>query len=218
MKYDIDSFYENMQMHMEKRSISQKEIYSSIGMAQANFSNAFNRKNGKHFTVEQMLQIAEFLNCSLDELFSKNNINSSEKYIKIPNMSEWTCRDLLALIFSLRKSQCKYGFKDITVGDGFMEENYTALYFSYSIEEKNAGFFGSSGSVKIVNSIIKEWSQILESTKRVDAESRELMLSTWEIKKLEQVQNIKLDDSVCKYDLDSNSKIYNKVDEEIPFN
>lgn len=210
MKYDIDAFYKNMQNILEEREISYKEVYTAIGMQQSNFSNAYNRRNGKAFTLAQMLAIAEFLDCSLDALFTSEYYADGEKYIKIPEMSKWTCADLLRLIFALRKSGSEMQFVNTRASfpPFFSETDVTAIYFAKKFNLHDILSFMGSNTEMLINSAMREWSKILESTENIDDESRELMLSTWETKKLEQFKNMILSDDLVEYKMDENSKRY----------
>ena len=220
MKYDIDSFYKNVKKILEERDIPQKEIYTEIGMQQSNFSNAYNRTGGKKFTLEQMLNIAEYLGCSLDYMFSTGADNEGEKYIRIPKMSEWTCADLLPLLFSLRKSGAKIHLIDTTAPD-FPFENetvdVTALIFSKKFSMKAWPSFIGSNADMLINTAMREWAQIIESTNNLDEDSKELMLSTWENKKIDQLRNVVLTDKPIEYVIDEKTKqyvIYERPDEK----
>ena len=207
MKYDIDAFYENMQNAIIERGIIYKEIYNFLGMRQSNFSNAFHRKNGKRFTLEQMLSIAEFLNCSLDEMFTTEKERIGAQYLKIPEMSKWTCSDLLRLLFALRKSEGNLNFADTKVIEyPFMEEvEVTTIYFTKRFILDSFPFTTDNGDM-LINSVIREWAQIIKSTENIDSESRELMLSKWEEKKLEQHKNLMLSKDMVTYDMDRITK------------
>lgn len=210
MKYDINNFYENMHSILKERNIPLKDVYLAIGMAQSNFSNAYNRKNGKKFSVEQMLAIAEYLNCSLDYLFTKNIHGTEGGFIKIPEMSKWTYADLFELIFALRKSESGLCFVNTHMKDIFDNDvDITAIYFDKEVN-LDKRFYNK----RLINDVIKEWSQILDSTKELDNESRELMLNTWEQKKIQQVKNILLDDKNNSYAIDANTKHYFPIHEE----
>ncbi len=215
-KYDINAFYKNMQMIFEEREITYKEVYSAIGMTQGNFSNAYHRKNGKRFSLEQMLGISEFLGCSLDYMFTGDPLTDTEKYIQIPSMSKWTCKNLLELIFSLRKSgaYCRfidtkapcYPFSDLV--------DVTAIYFSKRFNVVGDWSLSGSNTDMLINSVIREWSQIQKSTENIDEESRELMLSTWEKKKIEQLSSIELNEEHNTYDIDKETKRYYMVSDK----
>ena len=213
MKYDINAFYDNMRNAIEKRGLSYKEIYTELGMQQSNFSNAYHRKKHKQFTLDQMLRITEILGCSLDEMFTRETDGYGAQYIKIPDMSKWTCSDLLKLLFSLRKSGGEVKFLDAKVLDSFSYEiDVTGLYFSKRFGLKNNYFGGSNTSDMLINTVLREWAQIIRSTENVDSESREFMLSKWEENKIEQHKNIMLSDEPIEYDIDSRTKQYFRIE------
>lgn len=205
-----------MRSILEKRNISSKEVYTAIGMAQANFSNAYNQKNGKRFSVEQMLAIAEFLGCSLDYMFADGESSNTEKYIHVPEMSEWTCKNFLEMLFLLRKSDCGCQFINIKApAKPFYDQvDVTALYFTKRFNIKNVISVEGSNAEMLINSVIREWSQIIESTSNLDEESRELMLSTWEKRKIEQLECIELANQHQQYDLNNETKEYFVVIDE----
>ena len=218
-KYDIDAFYKNMQSIITEKGIKPKEIYTTLGMRQSNYSNAFHRKNGKRFTMEQMLSIAELLCCSLDEMFTKENDVKGVQYVKIPEMSKWTCSDLLQLLFSLRKCGGGVNFANTLVRDyPYTEEvEVTSIYFTKRFDIKNVMTFIGHNDGMLINSVLREWAQIQLSTENVDAESREIMLSTWEKKKLEQHKDILLNDELITYDMDEKTRQYFQVERNDPF-
>lgn len=209
MRYDINAFYENMYRILDERDIPLKEIYTAIGMAQANFSNAYNRKNGKKFSISQMLAIAEYLGCSLDFLFTNKIEDSGERYLKIPEMSKWTYADFFQLIFSLRKSGSELTFVNTKVTDKFNKNvEVTAITFLKTINLQH-----SFWDDHLINSVIKEWAQILDSTESLDDDSKELMINTWEQKKIQQLENIVLADDHKSYVIDEKTKQYQVVTE-----
>lgn len=209
MRYDINAFYENMYRILDERDIPLKEIYTAIGMAQANFSNAYNRKNGKKFSINQMLAIAEYLGCSLDFLFTNKIEDSGERYLKIPEMSKWTYADFFQLIFSLRKSGSELTFVNTKVTDKFNKDvEVTAITFLKTINLQH-----SFWDDHLINSVIKEWAQILDSTESLDDDSKELMINTWEQKKIQQLENIVLADDHKSYVIDKKTKQYQVVTE-----
>ena len=209
MRYDINAFYENMHRILDERDIPLKEIYTAIGMAQANFSNAYNRKNGKKFSIDQMLAIAEYFECSLDFLFTNKTEDSGERYLKIPEMSKWTYADLFQLIFSLRKSGSELTFVNTKVTDKFDQDvEVTAITFL-----KTINLHKSFWDDHLINSVIKEWAQILDSTESLDDDSKELMVNTWEQKKIQQLKYIVLADDHKSYVIDENTKQYQVVTE-----
>ena len=207
-----------MRSIIEKRGLAYKEIYTALGMHQSNFSNAYNRKNGKRFTLEQMLSIAELLGCSLDELFRKEKDEKGIQYIRIPEMSKWTCSDLLRLLFSLRKCGGGVHFSDIKVTDyPFPNEvEVTVLYFTKRFSLKNVMSFAGDNHEMLINTVLREWAQIIQSTENIDAESRELMLSKWEENKLEHHKNLMLSDDIITYDKDEMTKQYFRIERDDP--
>ncbi len=214
--FDIDSFYRNMEYIIDKREIPLKEIYSAIGMGQSNFSSAYRRKNGRHFSVEQMLAITEYLNCSLDYMFRKSHNESDGRIIQIPEMSKWTCADLLELVFLLRKSEggCRF-VNTKAINEPFNDEvDVTAIYFSRKFDLKNVVSFSGENTEMLINTVIREWAKIIEGTSSLDEETRELILSTWEKGKKEQMENILLSDEHKTYDFDNNKNKYFEISYE----
>ncbi len=215
-KYDINSFYRNMRRILDERDISSKEVYTVIGMAQANFSNAYNQKRGKRFSIEQMLAIAEFLGCSLDDMFTSDRSNSGEQVIRIPDMSNWTCADLLKIIFSFRKSECGLQFTNIKEKcKPFHDEvDVTAIYFPKRFNLHKVITYSGSNYEMLINTVLREWSQIIESTTNLDASTKEYILSTWESRKIEQMRYVELSDSGKAYTISQGTGRYVVVQDD----
>ena len=220
MKYDINAFYRNIQGILKEREISNKEIYNAIGMSQGNYSNAINRKNGKQFSAEQMLRIADYLDVSLDEIFSTKEMQSDTEYLQIPARNKWTYADLLKVLFSIRKSGVEFDFENIEISRP--QKLYdcmplTALIFTERLSIAEMPSFVNSNAEMEINHILHEWSNIISCTKNIEDESKELMISTWENDMIEQVKEVIISkDNHLQYKRDEKTKIYHRH-EDLPF-
>ena len=81
---------------IKENNITQKELANAaLGMNQSNFNTALNQKNGRHFTLEQYIAIADYLNVSLDTLFGRE---VSATQISARSICSW----IIALLKSKR--------------------------------------------------------------------------------------------------------------------
>lgn len=73
----------NIQSLMDRDNLNQQQLADAIGMKQPNFNRAFNNKNGQCFTLEQVCDIANHFDVSVDYLlgFEKETIKKSEREI-----------------------------------------------------------------------------------------------------------------------------------------
>lgn len=69
MKYDVDSFGENLKYYMRKWDISSQELAEKLFVSLSTVTNW--RKNKNIPATDSLLLLAEMLNVSLDELFKK---------------------------------------------------------------------------------------------------------------------------------------------------
>ncbi|MCR4929400.1 MAG: helix-turn-helix transcriptional regulator [Lachnospiraceae bacterium] len=212
MKYDIDSFYKNMQSILKEKNIANKEIYSAIGMSQGNYSNAINRKNGKQFSAEQMLKIADYLDVSLDEMFSTKEMHTDTQYYQIPGRNRWTYADLLRILFAIRKSGIEFDFENVELNCPEKMIDHvpmTALVISERLNIAGCFSFMNSNSDMEINNILCEWSNIISCTRNIEKEARELMITAWEDGIINQVKEIVIDpNSHVEYKRDENTKEY----------
>lgn len=80
---NIDILIQNIQSLMDKDNLTQQQLADAIGMSQSNFNRAINNKDGQRFTLEQVCNIANHFNVSVDCLlgFEKESTKKSEREI-----------------------------------------------------------------------------------------------------------------------------------------
>lgn len=74
--YNYDILIDNITLLLKNANITQKQLGEEIGMSQPNISKALNKNDKKRFTLEQIIEIANYFNTSIDALF--NNSPSSD--------------------------------------------------------------------------------------------------------------------------------------------
>ena len=102
--YDIDILKDNIKKRMNELSITQSKLSEETGIPQPTISNVLSKKNGSNFTVIQLIEIAQYLECSIDDLVGLN----TQKKQKIETLS-----DILELLFEIdcnieiKTAECK---------------------------------------------------------------------------------------------------------------
>lgn len=69
MKYDMDILRDNIKRIMKEKGCSQENLAQIIGTKQSSVSNLLSGKDGRCFTVNQLMMLAEEWDVSIDELF-----------------------------------------------------------------------------------------------------------------------------------------------------
>lgn len=70
MKYDVDSFGKNLKYYMVKRDVSGQELAEKMYV---NAKQISAWRHGRHIPLmDNLVRLAEVLDVSLDELFTKN--------------------------------------------------------------------------------------------------------------------------------------------------
>lgn len=110
--YDIDILKDNIKRRMNELSITQSKLSEKTGIPQPTISNVLSKKNGSNFTVIQLIEIAQYLECSIDDLVGLN----TQKKQKIETLS-----DILELLFEI-DSNIEIEIVECTVDEGNYEE------------------------------------------------------------------------------------------------
>lgn len=76
--FDPDILIRNISMLMEDSGMTQEQLADILGMSQPNVSKALSRKDGKCFTLDQVVGIAKHFGTSVDKLVG----NNSEQAVK----------------------------------------------------------------------------------------------------------------------------------------
>lgn len=71
-KFDNDILLRNIKFQMEKSHETQKQVADAIGMSQPNFNKAINGVDSKLFTLEQLYNISQHFNVSIDRLMNND--------------------------------------------------------------------------------------------------------------------------------------------------
>lgn len=79
--FDNNILKKNIRILMENNDITQSKLCEAIHISQPNLSKALNENENKQFTLEQVYELAEFFNVSIDSLFDRN-IGSSAKNMR----------------------------------------------------------------------------------------------------------------------------------------
>lgn len=116
--YDIDILKDNIKKRMNELSVTQSKLSEETGIPQPTISNVLSKKNGSNFTVIQLIEIAQYLECSIDDLVGLN----TQKKQKIETLS-----DILELLFEIdcnieiKTAECKTG-DTVETPDGEVSE------------------------------------------------------------------------------------------------
>lgn len=76
-KFDYVALKRNIKILLKNRSMTQQQLAEVLGMSQSNVSKALNEEEKKCFTVEQLYDIAEHFNVSMDELLGRSTAKST---------------------------------------------------------------------------------------------------------------------------------------------
>lgn len=98
--YDMDILKNNIKTIMHKKNITQTKLADAIGMQQSAVSAILNpgtaEKTKKSFTVIQLINIANYLECSIDELVGAKKEDSK--------LAFETLSDVLEMLFKIDSS------------------------------------------------------------------------------------------------------------------
>ena len=76
-KFDYIALKKNIKILIKNRNMTQQQLAEVLGMSQSNVSKALNDDEKKCFTVEQLYDIAEHFNVSVDELLGRHTGEST---------------------------------------------------------------------------------------------------------------------------------------------
>lgn len=116
---NISTLIQNIKELMNKEGLTQQQLADKIEMSQPNFNRAIKNKNGQCFTLQQICNIANYFNVSVDSLlgFEKEPSTLSEKKI-------------CSLFTSLLEKR-----KLVTVETSRIEEVHTPIYDDVGFED-----------------------------------------------------------------------------------
>lgn len=133
--YDIHILKNNIKTIMQKKNITQTKLADAIGMQQSAISAILNpgtaEKTKKSFTVIQLINIAKYLECSIDELVGEKKENNE---LTFENLS-----DILEMLFKIDSNinidicECKTGNVDTPIEslETPISTAITGLYFKH---------------------------------------------------------------------------------------
>ena len=76
-KFDYMTMKKNIKILIRNRDMTQQQLAEVLGMSQSNVSKALNEDEKKCFTVEQLYEIAEHFNVSIDELLGHRTVETT---------------------------------------------------------------------------------------------------------------------------------------------
>lgn len=112
-KYDRKILIENIHFQMRKNGIKQQQLGETIGMSQPNISKALSMKDKKNFTVEQIMDIADFFHISVDSLLGrKGEVSGTLTPCSIARFLVQLIEDNDAEIFDYKKEEETFEYDD----------------------------------------------------------------------------------------------------------
>lgn len=138
-KFDNDILLRNIKFQMEKSHETQKQVADAIGMSQPNFNKAINGVDSKLFTLEQLYNISQHFNVSIDRLMS-NDASWSLSTVDICKFLVKLIENDVAVFTDCELSETVYGpdpiFPEVPGDYKHVEENhYNGLVFNIYREE-----------------------------------------------------------------------------------
>lgn len=132
---NTDILKENIAMLMKQNGTTQQTLATAIGMSQANLSKALNPNEKKCFTVEQLFNIAQYYNVSIDELVDNHAAErATTNPLFVFNYLSHLLRERCIKTTTVELEECVYtqfynsqGFPDGRIDTIPVE--YTAFYF-----------------------------------------------------------------------------------------
>ena len=67
-KFNRDILNQNIEIQLKKKNINKSKLAEILGMSQPNVSKALNPNKKKCFTLEQVINIADYFNVTIDSL------------------------------------------------------------------------------------------------------------------------------------------------------
>jgi hypothetical protein len=143
--------------------------------------------------ITELNALADYFKITTDNILGRqsNTIKSNDNIAP-------TAADVLRAIFGLRKiTEISFSKK---VDSRHPEKPFTAIYFDHSIIVQ---MLSSDSLSYFINESIEEWEQIINSTWKMNTDTRETILRLWEENKLQVAKDISLDtaESLYKYDI-----------------
>lgn len=126
--YDIDILKDNIKKRMNELGITQSELSKRTDIKQPTISKVLSKKDGSNFTVIQLIEIAQYLECSIDDLVGL----TTQKKQKIETLS-----DILELLFEIdsnieiKTAECKTGDTSETPDGEVYEITSTGIYLDH---------------------------------------------------------------------------------------
>lgn len=159
INYDTNVLIENIQKLLDEKNISQAEFGKAINVQQSRISTILNTNNSNCFTVQQLVNIATFFECSVDSLLYKEKENKEiQKELDITDI----CKCIAYLIHNKKYNlhihdtnitECDMYFDMMSGTPRFndTDRQYNTLYFS---EQENPDI--NNEYAKLINSFISK--------------------------------------------------------------
>lgn len=74
--FNRDILIQNIDIQLKKAGMNKTQLADALGMSQPNVSKALNPKEKKCFTLEQVINIADYFNVTIDSLVGKTKSNT----------------------------------------------------------------------------------------------------------------------------------------------
>ena len=172
INYDISIMKNNIKSIMEKKNIKQTQLANAIGISQPQISSVLNTKNSNSFTIGQLVSIADYLGCSVDEILG---LNQNEKRQELKSLS-----DILNLLFEIDANveiqigEC--GTEEMEMGsNGVTEIKKTGLYFDNDKMDR----------------VLTEWNDLKNSSINEPLKSR--IIEQWKEGILKEYENYRIE-------------------------
>lgn len=208
---------DNIKKLMKDNDITQEKLAEIANMQQSAISKCLN--GGRDFSVEQIVEIAQYFKLSVDFLLGIQHQDSDEKSALL------TQRDVCKMInqisnlpgvrfWEITKEQLEYDFS----GKPYMRENkYRALYFDSILED--FPITRSGENLNINNFINKMLSLInLKQQDTLSQEDYDYLIEKHILKVPDKTISLNICDYMTIPSSDGFANIPNGIDEELPFN
>lgn len=97
-KFSRSILIENIKKLLTDNKITQEQLGNTIGMSQPNISKALNSEEKKCFTLEQVIEIANYFNVSIDSLVGNTSIELPSEFPIESTSNKNICSFFISLI------------------------------------------------------------------------------------------------------------------------
>ena len=169
--YDIDILKDNIKKRMNELGITQSELSKVTDIQQPTISKVLSKKDGSNFTVIQLIEIAQYLECSIDDLVGLN----TQKKQKIETLS-----DILEILFEI-DSNIEIEIVECTVDEGNYEE-----ILPFGSERKGNAIHLDCPDIE---NILEQWNELKRCN--IEETTKNKVMKLWKEDVLEKYRNHK---------------------------